>query len=605
MSSFSGSVGFSRGGSFRSGAVVLLSALLVLPSLLLAQQTTPVSPEPGCPTIPRSAAGGLPATDHVRYLAADALQGREVGTQGERCTAAYLATRFAELGLRPAGTNGTWFQTFPVRSGSTLGRPGTLAISGQPRERGKAWTEYGFSGSGDAAGRLVYAGPGVPPAQGQPADEYAALDLRGAIAVVEASWPGVTGTRADAHYKANALQSRGAVGMIVLLPDGRALPSLEDENRPFARIPAAAVAAPDAETVRTAARAGAQARLATDVRPNMVEGRNVLALIPGSDPQLAQETVVIGAHHDHLGMGGEGSLAPERREIHNGADDNASGTTSLILIAQRLLDGPRPARSVLLIGFAGEERGLLGSSYYVENPLRPLDQTRAMINLDMVGRLKDDALTIFGIATATEWDGMIRQLNTAQRRPFTLNLLPDGFGPSDHSAFYGKGIPVLHFFTGTHAEYHRPADDTPLINGEGIERVAALVADITSRLTGTTARVAQALTPVVAPPPHAVGAPGDPNAAPSSGYGTYFGSIPDMTPQTFGVRITGVREESPAAKAGLREGDVIVSFAGKETPDLYAYTYALQEKKPGDRVEVVVVRGGQRITMTTVLTERP
>jgi hypothetical protein len=602
MSSFSGSVVFSRGGSVRRGAAIVLSFALI-PSFSAAQQTAAVAAEPGCPAIPRAAAA---ATDHVRYLADDALQGREVGTRGERCTTAYLATRFAELGLRPAGTNGTWYQTFPVRSGSTIGRAGTLAISGQPREHGKAWAEYGFSGSGDASGRLVYAGPGVPPVQGQPADEFANVDLTGAIAVVEASWPGVTGTRADAHYKASAVQSRGAVGMIVLLPDGRALPTLEDENRPFARIPAAAVASSDAEAVRTAARANAQARLSADVRANMVEGRNVLALLPGSDPRLAEETVVIGAHHDHLGMGGEGSLKPDAREIHNGADDNASGAASLVQIAKRLLDGPRPARSVLLIGFAGEERGLLGSSYYVEHPLRPLEKTVAMINLDMVGRLKDDALTIFGMATATEWEGMIRQLNSAQPRAFALNLLPDGFGPSDHSAFYGKGIPVLHFFTGTHAEYHRPEDDTPLINGDGIERVAALVADVTSRLTGNTARVAQALTPVVAPPPHAVGALSDPNAPPATGgYGPYFGSVPDMTPQTFGVRLTGVREGSPAAKAGLEEGDVIVSFGGKETPDLYAYTYALQEHEVGDRVEVVVMRAGQRVTLSAVLTERP
>ena len=561
-------------------------------------------PELGCPAV-RPMAAALPAVEHVRYLADDALEGREVGSGGERCTAAYLATRFAELGLRPGGSGGGWYQTFPVRAGSVAARPGTLSISGQALERGKAWTEYGFSGAGDANARLVYAGSGVT-MPGQPEDEYARLDLSGAVAVVESAWPGVTGTRADAHYKATVLQGRGAVAVIVLLGENQALPVLEDENRPFVRIPVAAVGGSAAEAVRAAARAGAPARLAAELHPRMVEGRNVAALLPGSDPQRANEVVVVGAHHDHLGWGGEGSLAPNSRQIHNGADDNASGTTALILIAQRLLNGPRPARSVLFLGFGGEERGLLGSAHYVENPLQPIDRTVAMINLDMVGRLRDDALTIFGMATATEWEAMIRGVNQEQQRPLALSLLPDGFGPSDHSAFYGKGIPVLHFFTNTHADYHRPTDDWQQVNGEGIERVAALAADVASRLTGTTMRVASALTPIVTAPPHAVGgAPGDPTAAASSGYGPYFGSIPDMTPQTFGVRLTGVRDDSPAAKAGLREGDVIVSFGGKDTPDLYAYTYALQERKPGDRVEVVVMRGGQRVTVAAVLTERP
>jgi hypothetical protein len=455
-------------------------------------------------------------------------------------------------------------------------------------------------------GRLVYAGSGIT-VPGQPEDEYARVDLTGAVAVVEAVWPGVSGTRADAHYKATAAQGRGAAALIVLIGENQTLPPLDDENRPFVRIPVVAVAGAEAAAVREAARSRAEARVAAEVRARMVDGRNVAALLPGSDPARTGEVVVVGAHHDHLGWGGEGSLAPNAREIHNGADDNASGATSLILIAQHLLQGPRPAHSVLFLGFGGEERGLLGSAYYVENPLLPIDKTVAMINLDMVGRLENGALTVFGMATATEWDGMIRDVNARQAQPLALSLLPDGYGPSDHSAFYGKGIPVLHFFTGTHADYHRPSDDWQRVNGPGIERVAALAADVAARLTGTTTIVASSLTPIVTAPPHAAGgAPGDPSAAPtSSGYGPYFGSIPDMTPQTFGVRLTGVRDDSPAARAGLREGDVIVSFAGKETPDLYAYTYALQEHKPGDRVEVVVVRGGQRVTVTAVLTERP
>jgi Zn-dependent M28 family amino/carboxypeptidase len=334
---------------------------------------------------------------------------------------------------------------------------------------------------------------------------------------------------------------------------------------------------------------------------------NVAALLPGSDPALAGEVVIVGAHHDHLGWGGEGSLAPDAREIHNGADDNASGTAALLEIARRLMEGPRPARSVLFLAFGGEERGLLGSSHYVENPLLPLERTVAMLDLDMVGRLGTGRpLTVFGVATATQWEDVLQAVAAEQPNPLALTLLPDGFGPSDHSAFYGKGIPVLHFFTGTHADYHRPSDDFEKIDGPGVERVAQVTAAVTARVAGTATRVATALTPVAgAGAPHAAPPPGDASTPTTSGYGTYFGSIPDMTPQDFGVRLTGVREESPAAKAGVREGDVIVEFAGKPVADLYAYTYALQERKPGDRVEVVVLRNGQRVTLTAVLTERP
>jgi hypothetical protein len=241
----------------------------------------------------------------------------------------------------------------------------------------------------------------------------------------------------------------------------------------------------------------------------------------------------------------------------------------------------------------------------VENPLRPLDRTVAMLNLDMVGRLGTGRpLTVFGVGTATQWEDIVRTAAAEQSDPPALTLLPDGFGPSDHSAFYGKGIPVLHFFTGTHADYHRPSDDVEKIDAVGLERVAAVAAAVTSRLAGSATRVVAKLTPVAgAGAPHSAPAPGDQPT--TTGYGPYFGSIPDMTPQEFGVRLTGVREDSPAAKAGVREGDVIVSFAGKPTGDLYAYTYALQERKVGDRVEIVVLRNGQRVTLTAVLSERP
>jgi aminopeptidase YwaD len=587
----------------------LLAATLLVPSTARAQAQVNYLGNAGCPLnsiLPRTS----PTIEHVRYLSADALEGRSVGSHGEECARLYLALNFGEMGLRGLNGGGVqgYLQPFPVRVGSEQVGPGALEISGRAEESGKAWTPFGFSGKGDVRGPLVYVGPGVG-MPGLPEDAYAHLDIKGRVAVVEAAWAGVAGMRADVHLKGTVLQGRGASGVIILLPPGATLPNMAEENRPALGVPVVALAADAAERMRQASKAGSQGRLATDVRPRMVQGHNVLAMIPGTDPVLKNEYVVIGAHYDHLGHGGEGSLAPDSRAIHNGADDNASGTAALIAIAKQL-EKAGPKRSIVFMAYSGEERGLLGSTYYVEHPLVPLAKTVAMLNLDMVGRLGDKPLTIFGMATAKEWEPLVKGAAAElPGRAMQLTLLPDGFGPSDHSSFYGKGIPVLHFFSGTHAEYHRPEDDVRLIDAAGLDRIATLTAKIALRLAGSPTLRAAALTPVVgAGAPHST-MPPDPNApattTTTTGYGPYFGSIPDMTPQTFGVRITGVRDGSPAALAGLKEGDVLVSFGGKPTADLYAFTYALQEHKVGDKVEVEVIRNGQRIKATTTLTERP
>jgi hypothetical protein len=531
-----------------------------------------------------------------------------VASPGARCAADYIAARFGELGLEPAGMDGTFVQTFPVRVGSVVASGNELGISGKSYETGKGWQPYGFSGSGAARGPLAWGGEALarpaPPAEGDAPDPAAPDELAGTIVVLEGRTTGAApgSLAADPHFKASVAQTRGAAAVMILLAPGDALPEAADERRPFLRIPVVAVAPEHADEVRAAARAGEQAELVAALEPRMAEARNVVALLPGSDPARSAEVVVVGAHFDHLGRGGAGSLAPDSHEIHNGADDNASGTAALVEAARRLAGGPPPSRPVLFIAFSGEERGLLGSAHFVAEPTVPLERAVAMINMDMVGRLRDNTLTVYGMATAAEWETIVAEANAAGPEAFTLSLLPDGFGPSDHSSFYGRGIPVLHFFTNTHTEYHRPEDDWDTINGEGLDRIAALVADVTARLAGTPERTALALTAQAgAGEPPAAGAA---EASSGRGYGPYFGSIPDMSPVDYGVRLSGVREDSPAERAGLRAGDVLVRFGGAEVSDLYAFTYALRDRKPGDRVEVVVERDGRRITMYAVLGER-
>jgi hypothetical protein len=407
-----------------------------------------------------------------------------------------------------------------------------------------------------------------------------------------------TGLRGDPHFKATVAAGRDAAAILLLAPVGMGPPALGDELRAGLQIPVIVVRDEVAGVIREALIDGATATLTTDVQVTMAEARNVLAVLPGASATLRDEYVVVGAHYDHLGFGGEGSLAPDETAIHNGADDNASGTAAVVEAARRLMDGPRPDRSIIFMAFTGEERGLWGSAHFVREPTVDLSDVVAMLNLDMVGRVVNDEVTVFGVGTATEWDGVLDAANADLADPLTLAKAPDGYGPSDHSSFYGEGIPVLHFFSNTHEDYHRPEDDWPKINVDGMERVTELTARVASRLA-TGGSDAVALTPLVQEQQTApVG------SSSSSGYGAYLGTIPDMTPRDFGLRLTGVREGSPAAIAGLQAGDTVVEFDGNPIADIYAYTYALQARGVGDEVTIVVEREGERITVTAVLGER-
>lgn len=317
-------------------------------------------------------------------------------------------------------------------------------------------------------------------------------------------------------------------------------------------------------------------------------GRNVIGVLPGRDPALRNEIVVVGAHYDHLGPGTFGALDPDSAgRIHNGADDNASGASALIHIARKLASAP-PARTVVFLAFSGEEEGLLGSDYYVKNPVFSLARTYAMVNMDMVGRLRDNRLLVYGTATAQEFPALLDSLNTLAR--FDLRGSGDGWGRSDQSSFYGAGKPVLHLFTDLHEDYHRTTDDWEKINADGL----AQVADFTTEIVRALADRRAPLTFVNVPPPQAA------TGAPAPGYGAYLGTVPDMSENPGGVRLTGVRAGSPAEKAGLRGNDIITRLGETVVSDLQALTSALRQHKPGDVVELRFLRDGaeQRVSVT-------
>ncbi len=326
--------------------------------------------------------------------------------------------------------------------------------------------------------------------------------------------------------------------------------------------------------------------LTVNVKSIMAPVKNVIGVLPG-EGTLANETVVVGAHYDHLGYGGQGSLQTGSKDIHNGADDNGSGTVSLLELARRIAKtNDTPRRRIAFIAFTGEERGLLGSAEYVKNPVFPLDSTVAMINLDMVGRLDQDKLTVYGTDTCKEWNPLIDEFAKAQK----LNVIkkPEGFGPSDHSSFYGKQIPVLHMFTGTHREYHRPNDDWELINYEGMERIVNFTAPLIEWAAETPGR------------PSYVQITGRAQIE-RQGSRPYFGSIPDFGTNEKGYALQGVAPGSPAEKGGLKAGDIIVKIGSESIASLEDFDLALRKYSAGQQIDIVVKRGGNDVSLKVTL----
>ena len=362
-----------------------------------------------------------------------------------------------------------------------------------------------------------------------------------------------------------------------------------------------------------------------------VSSANVVGILDGSDPTLKNEVIVIGAHYDHLGHGGEGSLAPREGEIHHGADDNASGTAGMLELARLFRSQElRPRRTIVFMAFSGEEEGLLGSNYYVNHPIVPLANTVTMINMDMIGRMKDNKLIVGGVGTAPEWRQALAAANAPERmrvalapaspadmpRPvstigrevpgrevpivtgsngspvvtlsfeksFDLALNEDGFGPSDHSSFYAKQIPVLFFWTGTHEDYHKPSDTADKINYADEARILSLVRRIVYDIDTNDKR-----------PVYTVAK--SESTGRSSGFRVYLGTIPNYADSNDGLLLDGVRDDSPAAKAGIKAGDKIVKLAGHDVRNVYDYTYALGEMKAGQEYEVELMRTGERITL--------
>jgi aminopeptidase YwaD len=550
----------------------------------------------------------------------------------------------------------------PTERVSTITEPIALSV-------GEDWMPLGFSttalikdapvtvvGFGITASELKY-------------DDYAGANVTGGVAIALSGTPdgdnphGEFARYEDARWKAIAARNAGASALLIVareenFKEDRLSKLRYDNSAGQAGLPVAVISQQAAErmlraggapisisdlekqllkikaaTVKTAGTGeptgpvqvslrlqSVALTLQVDIVRREVEAANVVGIINGADPVLKNETIVIGAHYDHLGRGGEGSLAAREGEIHHGADDNASGTAGLLELARIFAssDTPRPRRTIVFIAFGGEEEGLLGSNYYVNHPLRPLENTVAMINMDMIGRMKNNKLIVGGVGTAPGWRDLLKSGNLADRpiavaelanptrvpgkvtletgpngqvssaivhtQGFDLTLSEDGYGPSDHSSFYAKKVPVLFLWTGTHEDYHKPSDTADKINYEDEAHILSFVARIVESIDSNNAR-----------PVYTVAK--SESQGRTMGFRVYLGTIPNYADSGDGLLLDGVRDDSPAAKAGIKVGDRIVKLAGRDVHNVYDYTYALGEMKAGQEYEVELMRGAERLKL--------
>ncbi|MEJ5250347.1 MAG: M28 family peptidase [Chthonomonadetes bacterium] len=565
---------------------------------------------------------------HIYTLASEEFEGRGSGSAGNEAAAHYIAERFAEYGLKPIGTSryhdlqapmdgSGYFQPFRVYVGTEAGRANRLEAQVKGKKLAFKLREdfmpEPVAATGTASGELVFVGYGIHSSLAGHED-YAGIDVKGKVVIALEGTPPVTEgpnlLRAyqSARAKARTAKEQGAVALVIVQKEDAPLSAMLAGRGADSGIPVVTLRRQAAERLFSACGVSlsdlwqnpksrplerASATVQTEVIQRYGATANIIGLVEGTDPQLKNEYIVIGAHMDHLGWGLQGGsmYTGKLPAIHYGADDNASGTAGVLELAQYFAGNP-PKRSLIFMAFSGEELGLLGSAHYTSHPIIPLEKTVAMLNMDMIGRLRDDKLSISGVDTSPVWRPLLEELN--REAGFDLALSGGGFGGSDHTPFFAKKIPVLFFFTGMHREYHTPADKPETINAPGAARVARLVAEITEHIANLSERIAFS-EPQQAQPRR---------QGPERGIRVYVGTVPDYSEDVKGMRLTGVREGSPAHKAGLRAGDVIIRFGETKVESIYDYMDALNRYKPGDTVTVVVLRDGKEVELRLTLEAR-
>jgi Zn-dependent M28 family amino/carboxypeptidase len=568
----------------------------------------------------------------LTFLASDACQGRGPDTVGIDKAADYIAAAFGSAGLKGAMPDGSYFQPFTVRGSPSLAPGARVSLAG-PTEMNdlkldEQFQAIGLSGSGTVTAPIVFAGYGITCPE--PAyDDYHGLDVADKIVLLirraprygSKDHPFADDQTVQQHAAlqtkiANAAKHKAAAVLLVndasekddpLMDFGYAsgaagnIPAVQIKRSFADRMLKSSLHKSLAEVEEAIAKdltpAGAKlpgwtATVSITVDRRKIPVKNVVGVLGGAGP-LANETVVIGAHYDHLGYGGRGtgSLSSDKHSIHHGADDNASGTTAIIELARRFgADKDRQGRRLVFIAFSGEEMGLLGSKHYVDHPLFPLESTVAMLNLDMVGRLTVDPKTekgkleVGGTGSAKEFDALIDKLNG--RYGFDMRKNKSGVGPSDHTSFYLKGVPVFFLFTGLHRQYHKPTDTVDLINFAGMKQVTDLAEELARQLATTSPR-----------PEYVKGMgsmfTGGRMSVPRIGF--MPGNYDD---EADGVLVGSVTKDGPGDKGGLKDNDRIIAVAGEPVKNMTMYMQVMGKRKRNEPVEITIERKGEKVKLT-------
>ena len=512
------------------------------------------------------------------FLSSDALKGRKPGTPEADVAREYIAGKMMAYGIEPMGENG-YFQKFPVPEYAAVDYDATTLSVGNAQLEGHVdFYPVSISCETDkASSKTVYVGYGITTEDGS-YDDFKGLDVNGAIAVMNVSSPdGIHPHSAYAAYhslneRVASLVEKGAKGILLINPEGTA----SDTQEFFKSINASSLPVFFVRNEKWANKLMKRAQKTTmsvSMSERFSDGYNVIGYIHNNK----RKTVVLGAHYDHLGMGGENSLYKGPAAIHNGADDNGSGTT-LLLEAMRYYAQRQDTNYNYLIQFySAEELGLIGSKYWANNPTFPLKEVEYMINSDMVGRLRDNRLQLSGTGTAVEWDEIL----DTPIHGLDIKKDPAGVGPSDQTSFYYKDLPVLHLFTGTHDDYHKPTDDADKINYKGMAKLASLIYTITARTAYYENVTFQKTTS------------SEQKTTPN--FSVTLGVVPDYLFGGPGLRIDGATEGRPGANAGLKAGDVIMKIGAIVIDDIYAYMTALGAFKKGDTTALVYVRDGEEV----------
>lgn len=597
-----------------------------------SQQEPSLLPTPSTPEITQA---DLRAD--VAYLASDKLEGRATGSDGARAAAEFIAKQFETAGLKPVGTQASYFLPFEFNAGvRVLTNANTLVVEGDHLAAVFAverdFRPLSFTDNADAEGEVVFVGYGlsVPGKAGEGYDSYEGVNVSNKIALVLRYVPEDVDSKrraelnryAGLRYKAMLARDHGAKAVLFVTgpnsPNAGELAGLNfDSSLAGSGIVAASVSSnvvaalfagsgkdlkslqseldkenPHAESGFTLP--SVKVKIVTAIEHLKKADRNVVAVLPPASPAPSgAEYILVGAHYDHLGHGETGGAmqrAGEEHAIHPGADDNASGTAAVLELAAALARerNEKPEqfqRGIIFALWSGEEIGLIGSSQFAEHAPVALSNVAAYVNFDMVGRLRDNKLSLQGVGSSGAWRKLIEKRNVAAG--FNVSLQEDPYLPTDTTPLYSKHVPVLNFFTGSHEDYHRPTDKPDTLNYEGMERITKFARAIISDLAKGPDR-----------PDYLTVAHTDSGGGSRENLRAYLGTIPDYATEVAGVKLSGARGGSPAEKGGIKGGDVIVEFGGKKIANIYDYTYALDAVKIGQPVQVIVLRDGQRVTLT-------